>query len=65
VSGRRRAIVALYAVALAAAVLAVPAPAAAAGPAALEGATLGWPWALPFVGLLVSIAVGPQLFPRI
>jgi Na+/H+ antiporter NhaD/arsenite permease-like protein len=39
-----------------------PRPAAAA---ALDGAALGWPWALPFVGLLLSIAAGPLLFPRI
>jgi Na+/H+ antiporter NhaD/arsenite permease-like protein len=25
---------------------------------------MGWPWALPFLGLLISIAVGPVLFPR-
>jgi Na+/H+ antiporter NhaD/arsenite permease-like protein len=63
--GRRRAIVAVRAVTLAAAVVAVPWPAAAAEPAALDGAGLGWPWALPFIGLLASIAVGPQLFPRL
>ncbi|HEY4920501.1 MAG TPA: sodium:proton antiporter [Xanthobacteraceae bacterium] len=42
-----------------------PQPAAAAEAPALDGARLGWPWALPFIGLLVSIAVGPQLFPRV
>ena len=25
----------------------------------LDGATMSWPWALPFVGLLVTIAAGP------
>jgi Na+/H+ antiporter NhaD/arsenite permease-like protein len=33
--------------------------------AALDGAALGWPWALPFIGILVTIAVGPLLFPRL
>ena len=31
---------------------------------ALDGAAMGWPWALPFVGLLLSIATGPLLFPK-
>jgi Na+/H+ antiporter NhaD/arsenite permease-like protein len=39
-----------------------PSPAAAAG---LDGASLRWPWMLPFAGLLLSIATGPLLFPRI
>jgi Na+/H+ antiporter NhaD/arsenite permease-like protein len=30
----------------------------------LDGATLRWPWALPFVGILVTIATGPLLFKR-
>ena len=38
---------------------------APANAAALSGLTLPWPWALPFIGLLASIAVGPQLFPRL
>jgi Na+/H+ antiporter NhaD/arsenite permease-like protein len=33
--------------------------------ATLEGATMGWPWALPFLGILLSIATGPLLFPKI
>lgn len=33
--------------------------------AALDGAALSWPWALPFAGLLLSIATGPLLFPEI
>ena len=33
--------------------------------AALNGAAMGWPWALPFVGTLLSIATGPSLFPKI
>jgi Na+/H+ antiporter NhaD/arsenite permease-like protein len=33
--------------------------------ATLDGATMGWPWALPFLGLLLSIAIGPLLFPKI
>ena len=32
---------------------------------ALDGAAMGWPWALPFVGILLSIATGPVLFPKI
>ena len=38
-------------------------PAMAAG--AIDGARLGWPWALPFIGLLASIATGPLLFPKL
>ena len=37
-------------------------PAHAAG---LDGTALRWPWALPFVGLLISIATGPLLFPKL
>src|SRR5690349_15311067 len=33
--------------------------------AALDGAALRWPWALPFAGILITIATGPLLFPRI
>jgi Na+/H+ antiporter NhaD/arsenite permease-like protein len=33
--------------------------------AALDGATLRWPWALPFIGILLTIASGPLLFPRV
>jgi len=38
---------------------------ATAHAAALDGAALGWPWALPFVGILLTIATGPLLFPRV
>src|SRR5262249_4451928 len=38
---------------------------AAAHAAALDGAALRWPWALPFLGILLTIAVGPLLFPRL
>ena len=31
--------------------------------ASLDGATLGLPWAMPFVGMLLSIALGPLLTP--
>jgi Na+/H+ antiporter NhaD/arsenite permease-like protein len=48
---------------LAAATLIVPDVAHAA--AALDGAALRWPWALPFIGILVTIATGPLLFPKI
>src|ERR1700733_12681458 len=30
--------------------------------ATIDGATLNWPWALPFAGILLSIALGPLLF---
>ena len=32
---------------------------------AFDGAAMGWPWALPFFGILLSIATGPLLFPKI
>ncbi|MGH6663688.1 MAG: sodium:proton antiporter [Pseudolabrys sp.] len=37
---------------------------AAAHAADLDGAQMGWPWALPFAGILLSIAAGPLLFPK-
>src|SRR6266403_1220847 len=33
--------------------------------AALDGAAMKWPFALPFAGLLLSIALGPLLFPKL
>jgi Na+/H+ antiporter NhaD/arsenite permease-like protein len=51
------------AAALAAAIAFVP-QAAHAAPT-LDGAHMGWPWALPFAGILLSIATGPLLFPKI
>jgi Na+/H+ antiporter NhaD/arsenite permease-like protein len=36
-----------------------------AAAAALDGARLRWTWALPFVGILLTIATGPLLFPRV
>jgi Na+/H+ antiporter NhaD/arsenite permease-like protein len=59
---RRPPAVTVRAAALAIALVLVPGPATAA---ALDGAALRWPWALPFVGLLLTIAIGPQLFPRV
>jgi Na+/H+ antiporter NhaD/arsenite permease-like protein len=44
------------------ALLAILAPAQAA---TLDGAALRWPWALPFIGILLTIATGPLLFPRV
>jgi Na+/H+ antiporter NhaD/arsenite permease-like protein len=38
-----------------------PQPALAAS---LDGAAMGWPWALPFAAMLASIATGPLLFPK-
>lgn len=43
-------------------VLCTAAPAQAA---ALDGAAMTWPWALPFAGILLSIATGPLLFPKV
>jgi Na+/H+ antiporter NhaD/arsenite permease-like protein len=37
----------------------------ASTPLLLDGAILSWPWSLPFIGLLLTIATGPMLFPRI
>jgi Na+/H+ antiporter NhaD/arsenite permease-like protein len=33
--------------------------------ASLDGSALSWPWGLPFVGLLLTIATGPLLFPNV
>jgi len=33
--------------------------------ASLDGASMQWPWALPFAAMLLSIATGPLLFPRL
>src|SRR5262249_33685711 len=41
------------------------APDVAHAAAGLDGAPMAWPWALPFVGILLSIAVGPLLLPKI
>jgi Na+/H+ antiporter NhaD/arsenite permease-like protein len=37
----------------------------AAQAATLDGAALRWPWALPFAGILLTIATGPLLFPKV
>jgi Na+/H+ antiporter NhaD/arsenite permease-like protein len=37
----------------------------ALGASALDGASMGWPWALPFIGILLSIAIGPLLLPKV
>ena len=47
------------------AVLIILLPQAAQAAPALDGAAMGWPWALPFAGILLSIATGPLLFPKI
>jgi hypothetical protein len=39
------------------------APQSAAAATALDGAAMSWPWALPFLGILLTIATGPLLFP--
>src|SRR5580704_7589880 len=33
--------------------------------AALDGATLSWPWELPFVGILLTIAFAPLVIRRL
>src|SRR5438874_2616450 len=45
-------------------IIAVLAPSPAQAAATLDGAALGWFWALPFIGILLTIATGPLLFPR-
>jgi Na+/H+ antiporter NhaD/arsenite permease-like protein len=30
----------------------------------LDGASMGWPWAFPFIGIVLSIAVGPLIAPK-
>ena len=40
-------------------------PTSAFAAPALDGATLPWSWALPFLGILLTIAAGPLLFPRL
>ena len=44
------------------ALLAAASPAHAAG---LDGTSLGWMWALPFVGILLCIATGPVFYPHV
>ena len=46
-------------------VSAVGAPQTAFAASALPGAAMGWAWALPFAGLLLTIATGPLLFPAV
>ena len=40
-------------------------PTGAGAAPALDGATLSWPWALPFAGILLTIATGPLLFAKL
>ncbi len=49
----------------AAAATAILMPSAAHAATGLDGAHMGWQWALPFAGILLSIATGPLLFARI
>jgi Na+/H+ antiporter NhaD/arsenite permease-like protein len=44
---------------------ALGAPQAAFAASTLPGAAMGWAWALPFAGLLLTIATGPLLFPTV
>jgi Na+/H+ antiporter NhaD/arsenite permease-like protein len=43
----------------------VLAPSGAWSAADLPGEAMGWAWALPFVAVLLSIATGPLLFPKV
>jgi Na+/H+ antiporter NhaD/arsenite permease-like protein len=43
----------------------VLAPQRALAAPVLDGAALHWPWAIPFIGILLTIATGPLLFPKI
>src|SRR5438067_7997576 len=45
--------------------LAIGAPKQAVAAAALDGTALRWPWALPFIGILLTIATGPLLFRKL
>src|SRR4051812_24003207 len=45
--------------------LSVEPAAAASASGTIDGAAMGWPWAIPFVALLLCIASGPLLFPRV
>jgi Na+/H+ antiporter NhaD/arsenite permease-like protein len=40
-------------------------PQTASAAPSLPGAQMTWPWALPFLGMLLSIATGPLLFPKV
>jgi Na+/H+ antiporter NhaD/arsenite permease-like protein len=46
-------------------VICLPISTAAQAAPALDGAGMSWPWAIPFAGVLLSIATGPLLFPRL
>jgi Na+/H+ antiporter NhaD/arsenite permease-like protein len=48
--------------ALAATLLVASSPAHAAS--ALDGSALRWPWALPFIGILLTIAIAPLIAPK-
>jgi Na+/H+ antiporter NhaD/arsenite permease-like protein len=50
---------------LAGALLALATAESAQAAPALDGAAMSWPWALPFAGLLLTIAAGPLLFPKL
>ena len=40
-------------------------PRSAMGATSLDGTAMSWVWALPFLGILFTIATGPLLFPKI
>ncbi len=52
-------------IAFALTILIVLSPWPAQAAPALDGASMGFSWALPFAGILLSIATGPLLFPKI
>jgi Na+/H+ antiporter NhaD/arsenite permease-like protein len=49
---------------VAATLIGILAPGPAQAAAGLDGAALTWPWALPLIGILLTIATGPLLFAR-
>jgi Na+/H+ antiporter NhaD/arsenite permease-like protein len=50
---------------IAGALLALATAESAQAAPALDGAAMSWPWALPFAGLLLTIAASPLLFPKL
>jgi Na+/H+ antiporter NhaD/arsenite permease-like protein len=61
----RRITLALIRPTVAVAASAVLAPEQAAAAAAIDGAELRLPWAIPFIGILLTIAIAPLLLPKI
>jgi Na+/H+ antiporter NhaD/arsenite permease-like protein len=62
--GRGKVVIAMYARRIALLIVAGLAPDTAHA-AGLDGATLSWPWALPFAGILLTIALAPLVIRRV